>query len=387
VDAIFGTGLSKDIKGSLAQTIDLLNASGVPVISVDIPSGVSSDNGKVMGTAVSAKATVTFGAPKRGHFLHPGAEYAGELFVEDIGFPEEFFNDIKCNLLEREEMAALLPSRPRYSHKGQYGHVLIVAGSRGKTGAAFMAAKACLMSGAGLVTLGVPESLMEVFQTRVTEEMCLPLPDSGDGTLSSKAIDPIMGFLENSADALAIGPGIGVSNETKALVQKLAATVKVPTIMDADALNCLDKKPGAPKKAKAPLVLTPHPGEFAHMSGLKIEDVETNRIEAAIAFSRKSGAILVLKGVPTVVAEPDGEIFINTTGNPSMAKAGTGDVLTGMVASFIGQGLSPLDAARLGVYVHGMAGDLAASEFGLHSVLASDIIGAIPEAFKSLRRS
>jgi NAD(P)H-hydrate epimerase len=387
VDAIFGTGLSKDIKGSLAQTIDLLNASGAPVISVDIPSGVSSDDGKVMGTAVSAKATVTFGAPKRGHFLHPGAEYAGELFVEDIGFPEEFFNGIKCNLLEREEMAALLPSRPRYSHKGQYGHMLIVAGSRGKTGAAFMAAKACLMSGAGLVTLGVPESLMDVFQARVTEEMCLPLPDSGDGTLSSKAIDSIKGFLKNSADALAIGPGIGVSNETKALIQKLATTVNVPTVMDADALNCLEKKTGALKKAKAPLVLTPHPGEFARMSGLRIEDVEANRIDTALAFSQKSGATLVLKGVPTVVAEPDGETFINTTGNPSMAKAGAGDVLTGMVASFIGQGLSSLDAARLGVYVHGMAGDLAASEFGLLSVLASDIIGAIPEAFKSLRRS
>jgi NAD(P)H-hydrate epimerase len=243
------------------------------------------------------------------------------------------------------------------------------------------------MSGAGLVTLGVPESLMDVFQARVTEEMCLPLPDSGDGTLSSKAVDSITDFLKNRADALAIGPGIGYSDETKALIQRRVAKADVPTVMDADALNCLEKKTGILKKAKAPLVLTPHPGEFARMSGQRIEDVEGKRIDTALAFSRESGATLVLKGVPTVVAEPDGETFINTTGNPSMAKAGAGDVLTGMVASFIGQGLSPPDAARLGVYVHGMAGDLAASEFGLLSVLASDIIGAIPEAFKSLRRS
>lgn len=387
VDALFGTGLSKDITGPLAETIDLLNASGAPVISVDIPSGVSSDNGHILGTAVRATATVTFGAPKRGHFLYPGAEYAGELFVEDIGFPEEFFNDAGCTLLDLEEMAALLPPRPRYSHKGDYGHVLVVAGSRGKTGAAFMAARACLMSGSGLVTLGVPESLMGVFQSRVTEEMCLPLPDQGNGTLSAKAAGAILGFLEEKANAFAIGPGMGLSEDTRALVRELVPKLNVPAVMDADALNALEGKADVLRSAQAPLVLTPHPGEFSRLSGKPIEEIEADRIESALYFSRDCGVSLILKGVPTVVAEPDGETFINSTGNPSMAKAGTGDVLTGMVASFLGQGLRAVDASTLGVYVHGLAGDLAASEFGLQSVLASDLIGAIPEAFKALRRS
>jgi hydroxyethylthiazole kinase-like uncharacterized protein yjeF len=385
VDALFGTGLSKDVKGAIAETVELINASSAPVISVDIPSGVSSDNGKMMGTAVKARATVTFGAPKRGHFLYPGAEYAGELFVEDIGFPEEFFDYVACNLLDKYEMQALLPPRPRLSHKGDYGHVLVVAGSWGKTGAALMSAEACLRSGAGLVTIGVPESLMDVFQARVTEEMCLPLPDRGDGTLSAKAYDTIVGFLDGSADVLAIGPGIGVSDDTRELLQQLVKLVGSPMVLDADALNCIEKKTEVLKKTKRPLVITPHPGEFSRLSGQKVESIEDDRIEAALAFAQDSGVTLVLKGVPTVVASSEGETFINSTGNPSMAKAGSGDVLTGMIASFLGQGLSPVDASNLGVYVHGMAGDLAASELGLHSVLASDIIRAIPKALMSLR--
>jgi NAD(P)H-hydrate epimerase len=387
VDALFGTGLSKDIKGALAQTIDLINASNAPVISVDIPSGVSSDDGKVMGTAVKARATVTFGAPKRGHFLHPGAEYAGELFVENIGFPEQFFDDISCNLLDKDEMQSILPPRPRYSHKGDYGHVLVVAGSKGKTGAAFMCAKACLMSGAGLVTIGVPEGLMDVFQSRVTEEMCLPLPDRGDGTLSSKAADVITGFLENGADVLTIGPGIGVSDDTKAVINGIVKNVSSPMVFDADALNCMGSAAGGLKKTQGPLVLTPHPGEFARLSRQKIDEIEGDRIEAALSYAQEASVTLVLKGVPTVVADSDGRSFINPTGNPSMAKAGSGDVLTGIIASFMGQGLTAVDASSLGVYIHGMAGDLAASEFGLQSVLASDIIGAIPAAFGSLRLS
>ncbi len=387
VDALFGTGLSKDITGPLAETIDLLNASGAPVISVDIPSGVSSDDGHVLGTAVRATATVTFGAPKRGHFLHPGVEYAGELIVENIGFPEDFFNDVSCNLLERGKMSALVPSRPRYSHKGDYGHVLIVAGSRGKTGAAFMSAKACLMSGCGLVTLGVPETLMNVFQSRVTEEMCLPLPDQGNGTLSAKAAQSILDFTGGKADVLAIGPGIGVSEGTVALIKEIVPSVGVPVVMDADALNSLEGKTQMLENANSPLVLTPHPGEFSRLSGKSIGDIEADRIECAKDFAKGNKVALILKGVPTIVAGPTGNTYISPTGNPSMAKGGAGDVLTGMVASFIGQGLSAVDASCLAVYLHGTAGDLAASEFGLHSVLASDIIGAIPEAFKTLRMS
>jgi len=387
VDALFGTGLSKDIKGALADTVDLVNSTSVPIVSVDIPSGISSDDGKVMGTAIRATATVTFGAAKRGHVLYPGADHTGELFVENIGFPEEFFDDVACNLLDREEMLSIIPPRPRLSHKGDYGHVLVVAGSRGKTGSALMSARACLVSGAGLVTIGVPESLMDVYQSRVTEEMCLPLPDNGDGTLSAKAAAAIGSFVAGSADVLAMGPGIGVSDGTRAVLKKILKEVEKPIVMDADAINCLDKKSGELNKTSAPLVITPHPGEFARISGMKIDKIEDDCIEAALSFSQEAGVTLVLKGVPTVVADAEGRAFINSTGNPSMAKAGSGDVLTGMIAAFVAQGLIPADAATLGVYMHGMAGDLAAARLGLHSVLASDIIASISEAFVSLERS
>ncbi len=386
VDAIFGTGLSKDITGPMAETIDSLNASDAPVVSVDIPSGISSDTGAVMGTAVRARATVTFGAPKRGHLLHPGAEHTGELYVEDIGFPPGLFDGLKCSLLEPRTMTGLLPSRPRYSHKGDYGHVLVLAGSRGKTGAALMAARACLVSGAGLVTLGVPESLMNVFQGRVTEEMCLALSGSGSGALSHRALDDIKGFLRESAAVLAVGPGIGADDETRRLVRELVAACTGPMVLDADALNALQGMPEALRDAAAPLVLTPHPGEFARLSGRTKEDIEADRIGSAVSFAMDAGVTLALKGVPTVVADPDGDSFVNSTGNPAMAKAGTGDVLTGMIAALLAQGLAPADAASLGVYLHGLAGDAAASELGPYSVLASDIIDAIPVAFNSLRQ-
>ena len=223
VDALLGTGLHKDVEGSMADTIRLLNGSHAPVVSVDIPSGVSSDTGHVMGVAVKADYTVTFGLPKRGHLLYPGADCTGRLFIENIGFPASLLDsgNLTVELPERLFISSLVPQRKRYSHKGSYGHVLIVAGSRGKTGAAFMAAKACLRAGAGLVTVGVPESLLDIFQSRVTEEMTLPLPDRGDGSLSYRAAEVISGFLSETAHVLCIGPGIGVSGETERLLEEL----------------------------------------------------------------------------------------------------------------------------------------------------------------------
>lgn len=386
VDAIFGTGLSKDVTGKIADLISFLNNSDAHVISLDIPSGISSDTGLVMGVAVIADYTVTFGLPKRGHLLYPGAEHAGKLFIEDIGFPEELLksNKLRVELLEKRDVSLLIPERPRYSHKGDYGHVLVVAGSRGKTGAAFMAAKACMRAGAGLVTIGVPESLMDVFQVRVTEEMILPLPDAGDGTLSSKALEKILKFLSDKADVLAIGPGISVTDDTKKLVSVLVAGSPVPMIMDADAINAIQGNQNILKKAKSPIILTPHTGEMAGLlQGSK--ESEQDRINIAMKFSKETGTYLVLKGAPTVIAEPEGSVFINSTGNPGMASAGVGDVLTGMIAAFLGQKLNPLEAAILGVYIHGLAGDIAAKRIGEHSLIASDIIDMISEAFISLK--
>jgi NAD(P)H-hydrate epimerase len=385
VDAIFGTGLSKEVTGKIAETISFLNDSGVPVVAVDIPSGISSDTGQVLGTAVRASITVTFGLPKRGHLLYPGAEYTGKLFVEDIGFPPKLFKNIKCELLEKDDMALLLPERPRYSHKGSYGHVLLVSGSKGKTGAAWMAAKACLRTGAGLVTIGVPDSLLDVLQSKVTEEMTLPLPDRGDGTLSLKALDTVLGFLYEKADILAIGPGIGTNEETQKLVHELLQRCTAPMVIDADGINALKGKTSLLKKTRAPVVLTPHPGEFARLTGKTINEIEKNRIDAAMAFSKNTGVYLILKGVPTVIAEPEGNVYINPTGNPGMAKAGVGDVLTGMTASLLAQGLSPLEASLLSVYTHGLAGDIASTKQGQHSLIASDIINTLHEAFQHLR--
>lgn len=396
IDAVFGTGLSRPAGKELAGVFALVNNSDAPVISVDMPSGISADTGEVLGDAVMADCTVTFGLPKRGQLLYPGAEYAGRLCVEDIGFPSRLLtaDGLKVNLACKERVARLIAPRARNSHKGDYGHVLVVAGSRGKTGAALMTAQACLGAGAGLVTIGVPESLLDVFQGRTTEEMTLPLPDDGRGMLSAKALNVILGFASHKADILAIGPGIGVSSDTEDILTGLIQSSTVSMVVDADGLNALGSAVNTDRelravleRAKSPLVFTPHPGEMARLlkkKGTGIQDVERDRIDTAASFARETGVCLVLKGVPTVVAMPEGDIVLNTTGNPGMATAGSGDVLTGIIASLLGQGLDPAAASVAGVYLHGLSGDCAAAAKGERSLVASDIVKFLPEAFRQL---
>jgi ADP-dependent NAD(P)H-hydrate dehydratase / NAD(P)H-hydrate epimerase len=402
VDALLGTGLNQPVTQPLSEVISFLNNSEATVISIDIPSGISSDDGQVRGIAVSADYTVTFGLPKIGHFLHPGAEYTGRLFVENIGFPAELLNSesLKTEVIEKKNTSFLVPERTRYSHKGDYGHVLIVAGSKGKTGAALMSAKACLRAGAGMVTLGVPETLVNVFQARVTEEMVLPLPDNGEGILSGKASAEILDFLDRKADILAIGPGISAGSDIKELLVRLLPSVTAPMVLDADAINAIRGRKKIFSNTKAPVIITPHTGEFASLlaadkptvepdtpgrSGYATE-IEQDRLKAAVSFSKEKGLYLVLKGVPTVIAEPDGRAFINTSGNAGMATAGSGDVLTGIIAGLLGQGMNPVNASILGVYLHGLAGDIAAAEKGMHSLIASDITDKISGAFAQLRQ-
>jgi len=382
VDALFGTGLSKEIKGPLARTIELINNSGCPVVSVDIPSGVSADTGQVLGPAVQAGITVTFGVLKRGHMLYPGAELSGEVFVHDIGFPRELLGDITCNVLDARDLSVLVPERARDSHKGEFGHLLILAGSRGKTGAAFMASEAALRTGAGLVTLAAPEALADIYQSGVSEAMVLPLPSTGEGTLSYLALEGILEFAADKATALAIGPGLGLNNETAKLVREILANSPVPVVLDADGINALGERAAEILgKSRSPVMLTPHPGEFGRISGMSVADIQADRPAAAQALAKKCGAHVVLKGAPTVIAGPEGELFINTTGGPALSKGGTGDVLTGMAGAFSAMGMSMLEASLLGVYLHGLAGDIAAEDLGDFSVLASDVIGSIPEAF------
>ncbi|RPI34871.1 MAG: NAD(P)H-hydrate dehydratase [Nitrospiraceae bacterium] len=395
VDALFGTGINKPVAAPLSDVLTFLNGSEVKVLSVDIPSGISSDNGQIMGQAVRADYTVTFGLPKIGHLLHPGAEYTGDLIVEDIGFPGALLNaeELKRETIEVNDAAMLLPERTTDSHKGDYGHVLVIAGSRGKTGAAIMTAKACLRAGAGMVTIGVPETLADIFQGRVTEEMVLPLPDTGKGMLSAHSLDTILGFVMEKIDAIGVGPGMGVSDDTGRLLSELVLRSPVPMVIDADGINSLSTAKGRGKGvkdilngARSPVILTPHPGEMSRLLSAGKNFLQQDRMNIASLFSKETGTCLVLKGAPTVIAEPEGRVFINTTGNPGMATAGSGDVLTGIIASMLGQGLTALTASVLGVFLHGLAGDIAAEKKGMHSLIASDIMKVMPDAFFRLAK-
>jgi|WetSurMetagenome_2_1015567.scaffolds.fasta_scaffold00239_10 ADP-dependent NAD(P)H-hydrate dehydratase / NAD(P)H-hydrate epimerase len=394
IDAVFGTGLSRQVEGPLAELFRTVNESAAAVLAVDIASGISSDTGEVLGEAISADYTVTFGLPKRGHFLYPGAGHTGRLYVEDIGFPAALTDscDIKTSLFHRETAVGLLPARPRNSYKGDYGHILVVAGSRGKTGAALLTAGACLRTGSGLVTIAVPESLMDIFQARATEEMVIPLPDKGDGTLDEEALPVILDFACRRADVVAFGPGIGVTAATRNIARGLVLSSATPLVIDADGLNSLDNCMEILGSAKAPIIITPHPGEMAGLlrrrrkktgreETVTTGDVERDRINTALSFSADTGVCTVLKGAPTIIAESGGCAYINTSGNPGMATAGSGDALTGVIASFVGQGMTPVDAAGLGVYMHGLAGDIAVKEKCERSLVASDIVAALPAAF------
>lgn len=387
IDAIFGTGLKRAVEGELANFIEKLNSFKKFVLAVDIPSGVSSDTGEILGVAVKASITVTFGLPKRGHLLFPGRDYTGELFLEDIGFPKELTESeaLKVSTVDREFASLLIPPRPKYSHKTRYGHVLVIAGSTGKTGAAVLTAKAALRAGSGLVTMAVPAALKVVFQSKVLEEMVLPLPCTMN-TLSRQALPEIMEFIKERANSVAFGPGAGVNEDIEIILKELVLQCPCPMVIDADGITVLARIPEVLRNAKQPIVLTPHPGELSRLIKMSVKEIERQRIDVAEKVAKDFGVVLVLKGVPTVVAEPEGRVYLNTTGNPGMATAGSGDVLTGIIASLIGQGLSAFHASVLACFIHGLSGDIAAKKKGEHGVIAGDIIENLPEAFIELRQ-
>ncbi len=384
VDAIFGTGLKKEITGPIAKLIEQVNESHSPVVSVDIPSGISADTGQVMGIAFNSDATVTFGLPKRGHYLHPGAGHTGRLYVEDIGFPAHLLNDraLRCHLLDHKTMASAVPPRPAYSHKGDYGYVLVIGCSAGKTGAGLMTARASAITGAGFTTLAAPASIAPSLYGMVTEEMVLPLPDDGKGGITPDALDAVLGFVTAHRATLAIGPGIGSAPHTAEFIRGLVRASAATMVIDAEAINALQGM--GLSKLRAPVILTPHPVEFARLSGIEVSATEADRIEAALGYAKSSRSTLVLKGTPTVIATPEGEASVNPLGNPGMAKGGAGDVLTGIIAALAAQGLGPAAASSLGVYIHSLSADIAASKKDVHSVLASDIINHVPDAFRAL---
>jgi len=390
VDGIFGTGFTGVPRGITAGVMKLVNQTtrAIPalhVVAIDIPSGLDGESGEVKGEAIRADRTVTMGLPKAGMVRREGLNYCGRITVADIGFPSSLIEEISTELemVTGNELVTLLPPRLCSSHKGDYGHVLVIAGSPGMTGAAALTAWGALKAGAGLVTLGVPEGLNRVLEIKCTEVMTLPLPETSAGTLSPAAAAPIIDFCRK-AGIVALGPGLSQNEETGKLVRELVRTCPVPLVIDADGLNLIAEDSSILREAPSSLVLTPHPGEMCRLAGLTKEELFTEREEIARRFAREYNLTLILKGAGTLIAPPSGPLWVNVNGNPGMATGGTGDVLTGLIAGFRAQGLKDLDASRLGVFVHGAAGDKATEKVGEISLIASDLLGEVPVILKEL---
>ena len=385
VDAIFGTGLLKPAEGLYATAIEDINKAPGFKVAVDIPSGLSSDTHLLIGPAVKADLTVALAAPKIGHVLPPAQEYVGELVISDISIPPFLFEDesLKLEVIEKKDALPYVQKRKRDSHKGTYGHLFVLAGSLGKTGAAVMAAKAALRMGAGLVTVGTPQSCWPVIARSMMELMTEALPETPQKTISEAALPMVLDLLKGK-DAVLIGPGISAHPSTAKLVVSLLPKIKVPAVIDADGLNILADNPDALKSFSCPAVLTPHPGEFARLIRRSNKDVLDNRLALAAEFADKYKVFLVLKGYRTLVATPRGKIFINPTGNPGMATGGSGDVLSGMIASLIIQEKNILGATAAAVYLHGLSGDIGAKRIGERPLIAGDLIKYLPQALKEM---
>ena len=385
VDALVGTGLRAPLEGLLETIIADVNSSGRPVVAIDLPSGLSADTSDVGGPAIDASLTVTLGAPKLPLVLPPAEALAGNLVIADIGIPQAVIGEIQgpwVQLLTKEEMRSLIEPRSPDSHKGDYGRTIIVAGSRGKTGAAHLAAMAALRSGAGLVTVATPGSCVPILATMGAEYITLALEEGPDGLVAIGGVEAVLAV---PADVIAIGPGLGRSTEVFAFVQSLVERCGVPTVIDADALLAFagdaERLSG---RDGVDIILTPHPGEMAALTGLSIDEIQAHRLDVARDFATSRRVHVVLKGHRTIVASPEGKTFINLTGNPGMATGGTGDVLTGVIAGWAGQLLDAEAACKLGVYLHGLAGDLAEADEGEVAMVAGDVLAHLGDAVLEL---
>lgn len=372
IDAVLGTGLSGPARGAALDAIRAINTQFpfARVVAVDIPSGLAGDSATPVGEYVRADATVTFTAPKICHALPPARGLMGDLRIASIGSPAVLLDEAQLELIAPQDIASIFAPRDRDSNKGRYGHVLVIAGSHGKSGAAAMAGTAALRAGAGLVTVACPESVLSAVASYSPELMTEALTDRIHEQAAKLTLT-------------AIGPGIGTADETREMVRRLYSTLEKPMVIDADALNCLAGS--AWKKPPAPRILTPHPGEMSRLTGLTIPQVQADRIGVARSFATERGVTLVLKGEGTVIAFPDGRVSINTTGSPAMATGGTGDILTGMTAGLAGQFPKVLDrAVAAAVYVHGLCGELAARHLCEQPVIATDLLRYLPEGIRAI---
>ena len=386
VDALFGTGLNNPLQGLYARVVQDINESGAFVLAVDIPSGLSSDTFELIGPAVRADLTVTLGAPKVAHFFPPAEDYVGELVVADISLPPFLFErpGLNLELVELESLVPYFQPRKRDTHKGTYGHLLVVAGSRGKTGAAAMAGRAALKMGAGLVTVATAGSCLPQVARSMPELMTEPLPETDAGSISEEALGRTLELLKGK-DALLIGPGLSTHPSTAAFVLKLIKKIKNygnPVIIDADGLNIIAPEPEVLSSLPEKTILTPHPGEFSRLSGLNTADILQQRLKVVPEFARQHRVHLVLKGYRTLIASPDGKVMVNPTGNPGMASGGTGDVLAGVLASEAMQVRDVLQATVNAVFIHGLSGDLAAKKMGEKSLTATDLIRFLPASIR-----
>ena len=379
VDAIFGTGFAGKPQEIYHGVIELINHTDAFVLSIDIPSGINGDDGRFEKTCVIADATATMCLPKRGNYLYPGRAFCGDLYTIDIGIPYSAIDQGFPRVVEYDDVAQILPYRPPDGNKGTFGNVLIIAGARGFSGAAAMAAQATLKTGAGLVRLAAPRGIMDALESKLLEVVKVPLEQTSEETVSAAAIPAVLPLLKKS-QTLIIGPGMTTNPGTAEFLQAILPKVTVPLIVDADAINIIAQDTRILQEIKAPFIMTPHPGELARLTKLTPETINEKRINLAAEYARKFNCIMVLKGAPTVVATPAGETYINPSGNTGLASAGSGDVLVGMISGLLAQKVPPVDAAIAGVFLHGIAADLAVEDTNEYSLLAGDLLEYIHRA-------
>ena len=382
VDALLGTGLSKPASCFMETVINKINQHEKFTVSIDINSGIDADSGMLIGPHVFSDLTFALASMKKSHLLHPAASVMKKVELLDIGIPNHIEQNIQVHLLEEKDIKSIFHSRQQDTHKGNYGHVLVLAGSTGKAGAAGLSALGALRAGCGLCTLALPETCQKAFELHPMEVMTVPLPETQSGTLSIKAKEPILRLLEGKS-VVAMGPGMTTEPETVKLMGEILPFIKCPLILDADAINALEKNVDWLNDLKS-VVLTPHPKEMSRLTGLSTQEIQKNRIGTAIEFAQKKSVILLLKGAPSLIATPDGNVYINPTGNPGMATGGSGDVLTGIIAGLAAQNISPKNASIAGAYIHGYSGDIFSEVETQTSLIAGDLLRNLPNALKQV---
>jgi len=382
VDAILGTGIRGEVGGIHREAIELINDSGKTVFSVDIPSGVSGDTGKVMGVAVRAHFTITFGLPKLGNIMYPGFELCGKLYVSHISFPPYHYS--REEILAEIGLPSRLPPRSREGHKGTFGQALFIAGARNYFGAPYFSALSFLKAGGGYSRLATPTSIASFIANKGSEIVFLPMEETETGSLALDSAGKILP-MANQMDMVVLGPGLSLHPETQELVRSLAEKIEPPLIIDGDGITAVCEDIRLIRRRKGATVITPHPGEMSRITGKSVDEVLDNKIDVLRSASMDLGCVIVLKGAHSLVGYPDGRVAINMSGNPGMGSAGSGDVLTGTIAGMHGLGLGIEEAVLTGVFVHGLSGDLAAEEKGEDGITAQDLLDYLPRAVRKLR--